>query len=324
MDRREWRARYPSLWSLLNGTIVRAGDHRPPARRGARGIRRTDYLSLIVIRTGRTQNLIILRHTSEGLILGDDDAAEVLLPKAEQPKESKEGDALRVFVYRDREGQHSATTKLPKAQIGEFANMRVARIRGAGALVDWGVEPALLVPHEEQKKPMEEGRWYVVRVALDDETDQPYGSTRIDRFLDNSELTVAKGEKVDLLVFGSSDLGYSVIVNNAHHGLVHANEVFKPVSIGDRLTGYVKQVRPDSKLDIVLQPIGYRQYIDAHTALLAKRLEAKGMLPLTDKSSAEDIYTEFGISKKAFKKALGALYKERLVRIGEDGIVWAG
>jgi len=121
-----------------------------------------------------------------------------------------------------------------------------------------------------------------------------------------------------------SDLGLSVIENNRHHGLVHANEVFKPVSVGDRLTGYVKTVRPDGKLDIVLQPIGYRQYIDAHTALLAKRLEAKGFLPLSDKSSAEDIHAEFGISKKAFKKALGALYKERLVRIGEDGIVWVG
>lgn len=277
-----------------------------------------------MISTGRTQDLLVHRRTESGLILGDDDAAEVLLPNAECPKDIKEGSSVRVFVYRDKEGRHVATTIAPKVQVGEFAILRARAIRGAGAHLDWGFEPPLLVPHEEQKKPMEEGRWYVVRVALDDETDHPYGSTRIERFLDNSKLTVAKGDKVDLLVHGSSDLGYSVIVNHAHHGLLHANEVFKPVSIGDRLTGYVKQVRPDNKLDIVLQPIGYRQYIDAHTALLAKRLEARGMLPLTDKSSADDIYAEFGISKKAFKKALGALYKERLVRIGEDGIVWVG
>jgi len=277
-----------------------------------------------VISTGRTQDLFILRITESGLVLGDDDTAEVLLPASESPKNAKEGRTIRVFVYRDKAGGLVATAKAPKAQIGEFAMLKATVIRAAGAHVDWGFEPALLVPHEEQKKPMEVGRWYVVRVALDDETDRPYGSTSVERFLDNAHLTVAKGEAADLLVYGASDLGFSVIVNNAHHGLIHANEVFKPVSIGDRLTGYVKQVRPDNKLDIVLQPIGYRQYIDAHTALLAKRLEAKGMLPLTDKSTAEDIHAEFGISKKAFKKALGALYKERLVRIGEDGIVWVG
>lgn len=277
-----------------------------------------------MISTGRTQDLLILRITDHGLILGDDDTTEVLLPITESPKNPKEGSSIRVFVYRDDVGGLIATTRTPKVQVGEFATLKVRAIRGAGARVDWGFEPALLVPHEEQKKPMEEGRWYVVRVALDDETDRPYASTCIERFLDNTHLSVSKGEAVDLLVHAISELGYSVIVNHAHHGLIHANEVFKPVSIGDRLTGYVKQVRPDNKLDIVLQPIGYRHYIDAHTALLAKRLEAKGMLPLTDKSIAEEIHAEFGISKKAFKKALGALYKQRLVRIGEDSIVWIG
>jgi predicted RNA-binding protein (virulence factor B family) len=208
--------------------------------------------------------------------------------------------------------------------VGEYAQLRVNAIRGAGAHVDIGLDTELLVPHDEQKKPLEQGRWYVVRVALDDATDRLYGSTRLEAFLNNEALTVKRGDTVDLIVIGRSDLGLTVAVNNTHQGLVHANEIFKPVSVGDRLTGYVKQVREDNKLDIVLQPIGYRQYIDAHTALLAKRLEARGFLPLSDKSSAEDIYAEFGISKKAFKKALGALYKERLVRIGEDGIVWVG
>ena len=190
--------------------------------------------------------------------------------------------------------------------------------------MDIGLDTELLVPHDEQKKPLEQGRWYVVRVALDDATDRLYGSTRLEAFLNNEALTVKRGDTVDLIVIGRSDLGLTVAVNNTHQGLVHANEIFKPVSVGDPLTGYVKQVREDNKLDIVLQPIGYRQYIDAHTALLAKRLEARGFLPLSDKSSAEDIYAEFGISKKAFKKALGALYKERLVRLGDDGVVWIG
>ena len=277
-----------------------------------------------MIRPGQTQELLILRKTPEHLVLGDDDATELFLPIKEAGADAVEGGTLRVFVYHDREGRLLATTRAPKVEAGRFGRLRVSAIRGSGALLDWGLEPALLVPHEDQKKPMEEGRWYVVGAYFNPETQRIHGSTRIDDLLDNEQLTVEKGAKVDLLVYGKSDLGLPVIVNDKHYGLVHANEVFTTVSVGDRITGYVKQFRPDKKLDIVLQPIGYRQYIDVHTALLGKRLEAQGFLPLTDKSSAEEIYKEFGISKKAFKKALGALYKERLVRIGEDGIVWAG
>jgi len=282
------------------------------------------YLSPIVIRTGRTQDLLILRHTAEGLILGDEDAAEALLPITEKVPDDTDGNTVRVFVYRDKDGRHRATTRPPKAQAGEFAQLRVRAIRGAGANMDWGLDTDLLIPHEEQKQPLEEGRWYLVHVAVDPETDRLYGSTRVEPFLDNTELTVKNGDQVELMVYGRSDLGMSVVVNNRHQGLVHANEIFKPISIGDRITGYVKRVRDDNKLDITLQAIGYRQYNDANSALLAKRLQSKGLLQLTDKSSAEDIYAEFGISKKAFKKALGALYKERKVRIGEDGIVWVG
>jgi predicted RNA-binding protein (virulence factor B family) len=216
------------------------------------------------------------------------------------------------------------TTLAPKAQVGEFVPMRVKAVTPAGALMEWGLSPDLLVPHSEQKKPLVDGRWVVVRVALNEATDRIYGSTRIEDFLDNSSLTVKQGQEVALVVYGRSDLGYSVVVNNLHHGLVHANEVFKHISVGDRIPGYVKSVRPDNKLDITLQPIGYRQYIDANTAMLAKRIQAKGFIALSDNSSAEEIYAEFGISKKAFKKALGALYKERLVRIGDDGVVWVG
>lgn len=277
-----------------------------------------------MIHTGRIQDLIVLRTTSDGLVLGDDEGNDVLLTNSEQTKGDLAGSSMRVFVCRDRAGSQLATTALPKAGEGQFAQMRVSAIRGAGALMDWGIEPHLLVPHDEQNRPMEEGRWYVVRVALDDATDTLFGSTRIEHYLDNTNLSVQRGDAVELLVFGRSDLGLSVIVNDRHQGLVHASDIFKTVSPGDRITGYVKQVREDRKLDIALQPIGYRQYIDVHTAMLAKRLEARAFLPLTDKSSAEDIYAEFGISKKAFKKALGALYKERLVRIGEDGIVWVG
>ncbi len=276
-----------------------------------------------MIHTGRIQDLVILRHTSAGLILGDAENEEVLLPNTARPTDDTLGSALRVFIYRDRDDRQFATTRLPKVQAGEFARLRVQSTTAAGAWVDMGTETELFVPEEEQKKPLDEGRWYVMRLAVDERRDQLFGSTRIDEFLDNTDLTVQHGDKVDLLVFGRSDLGFSVIVNNIHQGLVHAEDVFKPVSVGDRLTGYVKQVRPDNKLDITFQAIGYRQFNDENATLLAKRLQSRnGFLPLTDKSSAEAIYEEFGISKKAFKKALGALYKERKVRIEEDGITW--
>lgn len=276
-----------------------------------------------MIRTGHIQELQVLSHSNEGLLLGSG-TDSALLPTEEIPSGTHDGDVLKVFVYRDRGGERLATTRPPKLQVGEFGLLQVKAIRGAGAHLEWGLEPPLLVPHEEQRRPMEEGRWYVTHVALDPSNDQLYGSTCVDKFLDNTTLSVQRGDQVALLVQDRSPLGYSVIVNDAHHGLVHTNEVFKPISIGDRLTGFVKQVREDNKLDIVLEPIGYRKFIDAHTALLAKRLEARGFLPLSDKSSADEIHAEFGISKKAFKKALGALYKERLVRIGEEGIVWVG
>ncbi len=276
-----------------------------------------------MIHTGRIQELRILRRTPDRLVLGDEDDVELFLHSSADP--SGKAEALRVFVYLDRDGQQVATTRMPKAEVGGFANMRVHAIRGAGAHMDWGLEQHLLVTHEEQERPMEEGRSYVVRVYIDEETGEVRGSTRVKAFLDNELLTVRTGDEVELLVYGRSELGLAVIVNDVHHGMLHASDVFKPVSVGDRLTGYVKQVREDHKLDIVLQPIGYRQYIDANTALVAKRIQAKGgYLGLNDKSSAEEIYAEFGISKKAFKKAVGALYKDRLVRIEEDGIRWIG
>jgi len=278
-----------------------------------------------MIRNGVVQDLVLLRQTPDGWVLGDDDEDVALLPNGADPKKYTEGDTVSVFVHRAADGRNMASTATPKVQVGEFTTLQVIAIDQLGAHLEWGYKPDLIVPNAEQKKPMEEGRWYVVRVAADERTGRLFASSRIEHFLDNTTLTVQKGDTVQLLVHAKSPLGISVIVNNQHHGLIHANEVFKPVSIGDKITGYVKTVREDNKLDITLQPIGYRQYIDVNTAMLAKRLQGRtGFLPLTDKSSAEEIHTEFGISKKAFKKALGALYKDRLVRIEELGIIWVG
>ncbi|MBK9421299.1 MAG: GntR family transcriptional regulator [Flavobacteriales bacterium] len=276
-----------------------------------------------MIHTGRTQELTILRNTSVGLFLGDGEGNEVLLPNKYVPDEHDQGTSISVFVYRDSEDRQVATTLEPKILLDGFASLRVNAVDRLGAFMDWGMEKDLLVPFKEQQRKLEDGRWYVTYMALDEETDRLYGSTRIDKRLDNSALTVVEGDEVELLVFGRSEMGWSVIVDHKHQGLIHASEVFKPISVGDRIKGFVKTVRADNKLDIALQPIGYEHYNDANSALLAKRLQQHGgFLPLTDKSSPEEVYRVFGISKKAFKRALGALYKERKVRIEEEGITW--
>lgn len=276
-----------------------------------------------MILTGRIQELAVLRRTPDRLVLGDEDEVELFLHASADSTGTAE--TLRVFVYVDRDGQQVATTRMPKAEVGGFATMRVHAMRGAGAHMDWGLEQRLLVANDEQERPLEEGRSYVVRVIVDEATGEVRGSTRIKDFLNNEQLTVESGDEVELLVYGKSALGFTVIVNGLHHGMLHTSDVFKPVSVGDRIPGFVKHVREDNKLDIVLQPIGYRHYIDGTTALVAKRIQAKGgYLGLNDKSSAEEIHAEFGISKKAFKKAVGALYKDRLVRIETDGLRWVG
>ncbi len=288
------------------------------------GLDRYRYL-YHVVRIGRIQELGILRITSQGVILGDDDELEVPLPKNEAPKNADVDGTLNVFVHHDAGGSPVASMKFPKAQVGEFAPMKVQFVDHRGAHMDWGVEPELVVPHRDQEREMFEGNWYIVRVVLDPSTGRLHGSSKVSEYLDNDKLSVAEGERVDLLIHAKSDLGFSAIVNNRHHGLLHANEVYKPVSVNDRIEGYVKRIREDNKLDITLQPIGFRQYNDANVALLEKRLRSNnGFLPFTDHSSPDEIHSEFGISKKAFKKALGTLYKLRKVKIQNDGIELIG
>jgi len=278
-----------------------------------------------MIHTGQPQDLLILRDTGAGLFLGDGEGNDVLLPNKYVPAQFTIGDRLHVFVYRDSEDRIVATTLVPRIQLGECAFLPVKHIGKAGAFVDIGLEKDLLVPFREQQHPMEAGRSYVVYMGLDNKTDRLYGSTRIERHLLPAPPSITKGAVVDLLVHGRGELGWSAVVQGRYRGLVYANETFKPLSIGLRLTGHVKHVREDGKLDISLQPIGYERYNDGNTRLLAERLRANnGFLPVTDKTSPEEIHRLFGISKKAFKQALGALYKARHVQLGERGITWTG
>ena len=214
-----------------------------------------------------------------------------------------------------------ATTLIPKISLHEFALLEVSSVSGVGAFLDWGLEKELMVPFREQRQKMEEGRWYIVYLDLDEKTDRLYASNRIEKFLQNEAVSLSIGEEVELLVLQKTDLGYSVIVNNAYKGLIYENEIFQELNIGDRLKGYVKNLREDNKIDISIHPLGYKNFNDANSELIFNALiEHEGFLPFTDRSTPEEIYSQFGISKKAFKKSIGALYKQRKIDIQSQGI----
>jgi predicted RNA-binding protein (virulence factor B family) len=275
-----------------------------------------------VIPIGQHQDLTILRHTTVGLFLGDEEGDEdVLLPNKYCPENFEIGDKLNVFVYRDHEERIIATNLQPKILLHQFAFLRVTSVSNVGAFLDWGLEKELLVPFREQRQKMEEGRWYIVYLDLDKKTDRLYATNKIEKRLKNETLSVRESEAVDIMVMKKTDLGYSVIVNQQHEGLIFESDIFTKLNIGDKIKGYVKQIRDDNKIDISLQPIGFENFNDPNCEMILNKLKAqKGFLPVTDKSTPEEIYAQFGISKKAYKKAIGTLYKQHKITLEADGI----
>ncbi len=274
-----------------------------------------------MIEIGRYNKLRILSQNTIGLLLGDKSGESVLLPKKYCPESYELDDEIKIFVYLDNKGNKIATNVIPKILFNEFALLKVTAVTDVGVFMDWGMEKELFVPFREQTQKMEEGRWYIVYLDLDKKTDRLYASSRIERHLQNEVLTVVGNEKVHLLVLQKTDLGFSVIINNAHKGLVFKNEIFKKLNIGDKLNGFVKKIHEDNKIDISIQPIGYTNFIDKNTELVYNALlKNNGFLAVTDKSSPDEISRQFGMSKKAFKKSLGALYKQRKIKLLPDGI----
>ena len=275
-----------------------------------------------MIPIGQHQDLTILRHTTVGLYLGDEAGEEdVLLPNKYCPEKFTIGEKLRVFVYRDYEERKIATNLMPRILMHQFALLRVTSVSNIGAFMDWGLEKELLVPFREQRKKMEEGRWYIVYLDLDKETDRLYATNKIEKRLQNHTLTAKEGDVVEVLVMKKTDLGFSVIVNQQHEGLIFESDIFSTLNIGDKLKGYVKQIRDDNKMDIYLQPIGFENFNDPNCEMILNTLAARdGFLPIADKSTPGEIYDQFGISKKAYKKAIGTLYKQRKIVLQPDGI----
>lgn len=273
-----------------------------------------------MIAVGEYNELKILKQTSLGLLLGDTNNEEVLLPTNECPKNLSEGDTISVFVYTDKADSKVATTLTPKIHLHEFALLKVTDMTPVGAFLDWGLATNLLVPYTEQQKDMVTGKWYIVYLDID-EKDRLFASTQIDKQLQNIHITVKEGDQVDVMVYRQSDLGYNVIVNFEHLGLIYENEIFTDLNIGEIRKGYVKHIREDNKLDITLQATGYRNVSDTNCELIYEALEENnGFLEITDKSAPDEIYDMFGVSKKAFKRAIGALYKQRKITIESNGI----
>ncbi len=273
-----------------------------------------------MVEIGKFNTLKIVKDLDFGVYLDGGDGTEILLPARYVPHNVKPGDDIEVFIYRDNEERLIATTERPMATVGEFAFMEVKQVNDVGAFLDWGLMKDLLVPYKEQKMAMKEGKWYLVYVRIDEETNRIMASARIEKFLDNVPPEYSRGEEVNILIADETDLGYRVIINNLHTGLVYANEVYDRIERGQKMKGYIKEVREDGKIDVSLTPLGYRK-INSIAIIVLNALVAKGgYLAVHDKSEPEEIYSLFRCSKKAFKQAIGALYREEYIVIEDEGI----
>lgn len=272
-----------------------------------------------MLKIGQYNTLKIVKILSFGAYL-ECDGKEILLPTRYVPQDAKVDDEVEVFIYHDNEGRLIATTLHPNAIVGEFAFMRVKSINTTGAFLDWGLMKDLLVPYKEQKMQMREGRWYLVYVRLDPITNRIMASARIEKFIGNIPPAYEPNQEVDLLVVEDTDIGYKVIVNHLHWGMLYYDQVFQRLERGEKLKGYVKEVRDDDKIDINLAPLGY-QKVEGVSKIVLDALKTKGgFLPVHDKSDPDEIYSLFRCSKKAFKQAIGALYKQHLILIEKEGI----
>ena len=274
-----------------------------------------------MIDLGKMNTLQVVKEVDFGMYLdGGNVAGEILLPAKYVPEECKIGDMLPVFIYLDSEERLVATTETPKAMVGDFAYLEVAWVNNFGAFLDWGLLKDLLVPFREQKMKMLKGKKYIVYVHVDDESYRIVATAKIDRYICQEIPPYKEGDAVQILIWQKTDLGFKAIVDNQFQGLLYDNQIFQPLVTGDSLTAYISQVREDGKIDLILQNTGWRHSEEFAETLLRYIRENDGHILFNDKSSADDIYAEFHVSKKTFKKAAGELFKKRLILIGKNDI----
>ncbi len=269
---------------------------------------------------GKLNHLEVLKELDFGIYLDGGDLGEILMPKRYVPEGTMLGDFIESFIYLDSEDRLIATTEKPLALVEEFALLEVVSVTPVGAFLNWGLPKDLFVPFREQRKPMEVGKKYLVYIYLDTDSKRIAASSKIEQFLDNIPVDYDENEEVDLIIVNETDLGYNAIIDYSHLGILYKNEVFQELNPGDKVQGYIKKIRTDGKIDLRLDKIGYEKITSFVDRIISELQKNKGFLPLTDKSSPEEIYKTFKISKKNFKAAIGALYKKRFIALEEDGI----
>lgn len=272
-----------------------------------------------MIQIGRLQTLRVLRETPHGVYLGDDDG-DVLLPRAQVPRGTDPGHELEVFVHTDSEDQPIATTRMPVAVVGQLACMTVVDATDHGVFLDWGLPKDLFSPWRLQHDRMEVGRRYVVKVLLDERTNRVIAASKIARYLDFDHVKLDTGDEVEVMVYGFNDLGAQVVVDGKHMGMLYADPHTDRPEVGQTLRAWVVRVREDGRVDVGLRKVGRRAAVDDQGALVAALLDNDGFLPVHDRSSPEEIRALLGLSKKAFKKAAGGLYRRQQITIEADGI----
>ena len=273
-----------------------------------------------MIKLGTYNTLRIAKRVDFGLYLDGGDEGEILLPTRYVPQDANIGDELEVFLYLDQDERIIATTEKPLAQVGEFAHLEVAWTNEYGAFLNWGLMKDLFCPFREQKQRMERGRKYIVYIKEDEESHRLMATAKVDKYLSDEHPTYKHGDEVDCLVWQKTPLGFKTIIDNRHQGQLYDNQIFRSLTTGDRLRAYVDHVRLDGKIDLTLQPTGHQHTLDFAEVLLRYLYENNGRCNLGDKSDAELIYDRFKVSKKAYKRAIGDLYKRHLIVIEEDGI----
>lgn len=275
-----------------------------------------------MLRIGQFNRLAVSKEVDFGFYLdsGDDRWGEILLPRNQAPGGCAAGDQLDVFLHFDSEDRIIATTRRPHAMVGQFALLRVASMEKVGAFMDWGLPKDLLVPFGEQKLRLQASRSYIVHVFIDEGTGRIVGSTRINKFLDRIPADYEAGQQVELLIARETELGYLAIINDAHWGFLYHSEIFQDLRIGARVNGYIRKMRDDGKIDLSLTPPGYEKVAGIAETILHQLARNNGFLPITARTTPEELAERFGVSKKNYKKAIGSLYKKRLLSIDPDGI----
>ena len=272
-----------------------------------------------MIQVGAYNNLKVAREVAFGLYL-DDGAEGILLPKRFVPEGAKPGDELKVFLYHDGEDRLIATTQQPRGVLGDIVKLRCVSVTPQGAFLDNGLMKDIFVPKSKQQRGMIPNGEYLVKIYLDDQTGRLAATEKIEQYLSNDLLTVKELEVVDLIVYRRTDIGYVVIINNQHTGVLHHNEIYREITAGDRFTGFVKKIYPDNKIDVSAGKPGYNRVEDETEKILRLLKENNGYLTYHDKSDPEAIYSFFGMSKKTFKMTTGNLYKQRKISFEDGGI----